>query len=295
MKKFILLLILLSHTYLSGSKEVSQGIEDMHVITNAFYGQDIDKINYKDAKVAMDIWIKKMASKLGASSTLLFFKDFDAVKKAKEEGSIDTLILSANSYLQHLEYCKAEFSQGWMKLEKDGKPFFRFVILRRKDLPSKKSYTMEYYRYSKISRTVAEVYGWERGIAFSFKAVAKPSKPVLDIFFKKADYGIVKEQSWLLMQELNPQLKEDIELVYTSDRIFVHIITLFSKHLSKKDKETYIKAIEAINETPEGKQLMELFKFNGLTKMGDSQFQEMENFYKRYQSLKQLHEKQNGE
>jgi len=291
MKTVVLFIVFLCSTYLLEAKEAEIKPAKMRVISNAFYGEDIDKINYKDAKMAMDIWLKKMADKLGASSTLSFFTDFDAVKKAKKAGAVDTLILSSHSYLKYLPYCKAEFSQGWMKMEKDGKPFFRFVILRHKNFAKKDEYVIDYYQYSKTSKLVAQMYAWENGLSFIFEPVPKRSKPVLDLFFHKADFAIVKEETWNLMQELNPQLSKELEVVHTSDRIFVDIITLFSNHLSQKDKDIYIRAIEAINTTPDGKQLMELFKFNGLTKMGEDQFRDMEQFYQKYKVLKAQHEK----
>jgi ABC-type phosphate/phosphonate transport system substrate-binding protein len=293
MKHFVLFVVLFSFTYLFANVQESSGnkLKNIRVIANAFYGEDIDKINYKDAKMAMDIWIKKMADKLGASSTLAFFTDFDAVKKAKKEGKVDTLILSAHSYLKYLPYCKAEFSQGWMKIEKDGKPFFRFVILGHKDFVKKDEYVVEYYQYSQTSKLVGEIYAWKHGLHTVFKPVAKSSKPVLDLFFHKADLAVVKEETWNIMQELNPQLTKELRVMHYSDRIFVDIITLFSNQLSQKDKDIYIKAIEAINTTPDGKQLMELFKFNGLTKMGEDQFKEMEKFYRKYQELKAQYEK----
>jgi len=288
--KFVFYVVIVLHTSFLGAMEAKTGQAKMRVISNAFYGEDIDKINYKDAKMAMDIWLKKMADKLGAISTLSFFKDFDAVKEAKKAQRIDTLILSANSYLKQLPYCKEEFSQGWMKLEKDGKPFFRLVILRQKDLPQKEEYSVHYYRYSNISKVLGKTYAWEHNLNFVFYPIAKSSKPVLDTFFHKADFAIVKEDTWNVMQKLNPQLTKELRIAYRSKRIFVDIITLFSKHLSQQEKDIYIRAIEAINDTPDGKQLMELFKFNGLTKMGDDQFLGMEAFYKKYQALKVEHE-----
>jgi len=291
MRTVLLFIVLFIQTSLFGAVEAEIKPSDMRVISNAFYGEDIDKINYKDAKMAMDIWLKKMADKLGASSTLSFFTDFDVVKEAKKAGKVDTLILSANSYLKYLPYCKSEFSQGWMKLEKDGKPFFRFVILRRKKLEPKEEYIVDYYKYAKISKLVGQMYAWQNGLKFVFEDTPKSSKPVLDLFFHKADFAIVKEETWNLMQELNPQLSQELVVVHKSDRIFMDIITLFSNQLSQKDKDIYIKAIEAINTTPDGKQLMELFKFNGLTKMGEDQFKEMEHFYQNYKKLKAQYEK----
>ena len=286
MKNFFIVLLLLLNGYLYATD-----IKDEIFISNAFYGEDIDKVNYKDAKTAMGIWLDELANQIGATSELIFYTDFKALQEDAKKGKVNTLILSPISYLKNLEYCKTHFHQGWLKRERDGKPFFSFVLLSRKDMQKKDKYMVHYFRYSTISKIVAQMYAWEHHQKFLFKKTPKESKPVLDLFFKKCDYAIVGEETWLLMQELNPQLKAKIKVVYKSDRIFVDLISLFSNKLSQRNRDTYFKAIAAINTTEAGKQLMRLFKFNGLIRIDDNQFKPLESYYQRYLKAKAIHEK----
>ena len=283
MKNFfvVFLLLIVYCSYLEAKEEI--------FISNAFYGKDIDKVNYKDAKIAMGIWLDELANRIGAKSELIFYTNFNELKKDAKKGKVDTLILSPISYLRNLEYCKSHFHQGWLKRQRDGKPFFRFVLLQRKDTYLKDEYLVHYFRYATTSKIVAQMYGWKYKKNFRFKKVAKESKPVLDLFFKKCDYAIVREETWQLMQELNPQLQEKIKIAYRSERIFLDLISLFSTQLGQKDREAYFKAIKAINTTEAGKQLMRLFKFNGLVRIDDNQFKALEDFYKEYQKAKVLH------
>jgi len=262
--------------------------KEQTIIINAFYGGDIDKVNYKDAKTAMDIWIKKLANKVGVSSKLLFYTDFSLLKQDIKDQKIDALILSPYSYLHHLQFCKKYFYQGWMKQEKDGKPFYKYVLLSKKNIDdSKDEYMLHYYKYSKISKIIAQTYSWEHQKKFIFQQTATESKPVLNLFFGKCDYAIVKEKTWYLMQELNPQLSQTLQTVYTSPRIFQDLIALFSKHLNQKDRDAYYKAITSLTTTPAGKQLMKLFKFNGLIYFKKDQLYPLEQYYKHYLQLKE--------
>jgi len=281
-KNFIVLLLsLLIYLDLNAQEDI--------FISNAFYGEDIDKVNYKDAKTAMRIWLNELANTIGAQSELIFYTDFHKLKEDATKGKVNTLILSPISYLKNLDYCKTHFHQGWLKRERDGKPFFRFVLLKRKDEKDKAEYKIHYFRYSTISKIVAQMYAWEHKKRFLFQKTPKESKPVLDLFFKKCDYAIVREETWNLMQELNPQLKEKIQIAYKSDRIFVDLISLFSNKLSDRNREAYFKAIRAINTTEAGKQLMRLFKFNGLIRTDDNQFKPLEDYYTNYLKAKAIH------
>jgi len=278
------IVLLLSLLLYSGS-EAKENI----FISNAFYGEDIDKVNYKDAKTAMKIWLDKLANQIGARSELIFYTDFAVLQEDAKRGKVNTLILSPISYLKNLRYCKNNFHQGWIKTERDGKPFFRFVLLSRKDMKKKDEYMVRYFRYSTISKTVAQMYGWKHHKRFTFQKTAKESKPVLDLFFKKCDYAIVKEETWNLMQELNPQLHDKLEVIYKSDRIFIDMISLFSNKLSDESKNVYLQAISAINTTEAGGQLMRLFKFNGLIRIDDNQFKALEDYYQQYLAQKAQH------
>jgi len=263
--------------------------KESFTISNAFYGEDIDKVNYKDAKTAMDMWIKELAKNMDAKSELTFYTDFDKVKQARAKGKVDMLLLSPISYLKNLHYCKTHFDQGWLKKEDDGKPFFRLIILKRKNSKVKKVYRVHYYEYSTTAKMVAEIYGWENYLQMTFQKTLKESKPVLDLFFKKCDYAVVQEHTWNLMQELNPQLTQKLEIVHKSKRIFVDLISLFSNRLSQKDKDAYFRVIGAINTTAAGKQLMRLFKFNGLIRIDNEQFSPLENYYQEYIQLREKH------
>jgi len=256
------------------------------IIINAFYGGDIDKVRYKDAKTAMELWIKKLADKVGVRSKLLFYRNFSKLKQDIEYQKIDTLILSSYSYLTYLHFCKQNFYQGWIKEEKDGKPFFRYLLLSTKKIKIKDEYKVDYYQYSNISKTIAQIYGWEHKKNFIFQKTSKESKPTLDLFFNKCDYAIVKEERWKLMQELNPQLTQTIKIIYTTPRIFVDIISLFSNHLSQKNRNIYYKSLNSLNTTSEGKQLMRLFKFNGLIRFRENQLYPLERYYAKYLKLK---------
>ncbi|WP_457743309.1 PhnD/SsuA/transferrin family substrate-binding protein [Sulfurimonas sp.] len=287
MKKFIaiLLLSIISISTLNAKPDL--------FISNAFYGEDLDSINYKDAKTAMNLWLQKTSKKLHTSSDLIFYDNFQTLKEDKDKHhKVDVLILSPYSYLQHLNYCKKNFTQGWLKSQKDGKPFYRFVLLKRKnDSINNKEIAIEYYQYHKISKLVVQKYAWNHHLDASYVAVGKMPKPVLDLFFKKCDMAIVSDKRWNLMKELNPQLAQQLELVDTTPRIFPDMISLFANSMSKKQRNVYFQALNDLKTTPSGKQLMRLFKFNALVRISNNQFISLEKFYKEYLRLKALHEK----
>ncbi len=286
MKKILVVLIVL----LIGISSLQA--EKKLLITNVFYGADMDKVSYSGAKIALKLWLKKTTRNLkGTTSQMLFYTDFNHLEKdIKDKGKIDTLIITSYSYLMHLDFCKKYFKGGWIKSEIDGKPLMSYVILKRKGVKIQKNATVRYYKYSKILKLILQKYAIKHNLNLNYETTKKESKPVLDLFFKKCDLAITNQFSWKLMQELNPQLSKSLVVVHKTERIFTSLISLFSKNMSNFKKKLYLKSIKDIRTTQSGKQLMQLFKFNKLLKLENNSFRGLEKFYKNYLILKKEHE-----
>ena len=261
------------------------------LIDNAFYGADMDKVAYNSGKLALNLWLKQMTkSTSDLDSRMLFYTDFDSLKKDTQDGKIDALILSTYSYVTYSSFYKKYFNNGWVKIEADGKPFFSYVILKRKGTQIKNNSIAHYHQYSKISKIVVEKYAMEHNLNLEYSGTKKESKPVLDLFFKKCDIAIVNQFSWELMKELNPQLSQSLEIIHKTDRIFTPMFSIFARKMNSQKNELYMKAIKAIRTTEDGKQLMEMFKFNAIIKLNQSQLSGVEKFYKNYLIMKKEHE-----
>jgi len=253
------------------------------LIKNAYYGADMDEVSYNGGKLALNLWLKKMDKKIsGATSKMSFYMDFHQLKKDTQDGNIDALIISSYSYMMHSDFYKKYFSKGWIKTEKDGKPFLSYVILKRKGTQIKKNSIVHYNKYSKMSKIIIEKYALKYNLNLKYISTKKKSKPVLDLFFKKCDVAIVNEFSWKLMQELNPQLSQSLVVIHKTDRIFAPLFSLFAKNMNSHKKKLYFKAIKEIATTEDGKQLMQMFKFNRLLKFNNSKLNGVEKFYNNY-------------
>jgi len=261
--------------------------EKIMLIDNAFYGEDMDKVSYEGAKLALKLWLKKMTQNIsGASAKISFYTEFSQLKKDIQEGKIDALIISSYSYVMHFDFYKKYFHDGWIRTEKDEKPFLSYVILKRKKAQIKQNSIVHYYKYSKISKIIIEKYALGHNLNLEYIGTKKKSKPVLDLFFKKCDIAIVNKFSWKVMQELNPQLSQSLVVMHKTDRIFSPEFSLFSKNMNNNKKEIYLKALNEIATTENGKQLMQMFKFNRLIKLDDAKLYGVEKFYKNYLIMK---------
>ena len=92
---------------------------------------------------------------------------------------------------------------------------------------------------------------------------SKITQVVLPVFFGKADACIVTHDSWEVMCELNPQLKKQLNVLAVSAPL-VATVTCFRHGFTEEFKQKVIKAVDLSSLRPEFKQLMAMFKTEGL-------------------------------
>lgn len=94
---------------------------------------------------------------------------------------------------------------------------------------------------------------------------AKVSATVLPVFFRTRDACIIDEPSFALMSELNPQVSRDLQVVARSDALADVVICLSeSGWPDDRFRHDIITALGDLPASPEGRQLLTLFKISRL-------------------------------
>ena len=113
-------------------------------------------------------------------------------------------------------------------------------LLKNKGLPSQKKYLKE--------------------VVVDYKA----TNVLLPVFFKKAKACIVTEVSLNLLSELNPGIKNDIKILYSSDYILLGLGCLNSKNKNTKAYSILKDIIPTLHTNEYGRQILKLFNADKL-------------------------------
>ena len=125
---------------------------------------------------------------------------------------------------------------------------------------------------------------------FTYRMLKKESKAVLDTFFNKSDVALVRSKTWKINCELNPQVGKKLQLIKSTDAIFMKNFSLISKKMSPIIKKKYLEALGRLNESVEGRQMMRMFKFNAIYPITTEQLKSLEDFYDEYLKIKSENE-----
>ena len=113
----------------------------------------------------------------------------------------------------------------------------------------------------------------------------KSNRSVLDVFFDKADAAVVYGSSYEIMTELNPNIKDTLNILAEypiKGRNFSYF-----RHDYPLIKELNAVAM-AFNNSPRGKQILEVFRTQEIDYCNVNELDAFDQYYKNYLHLKQL-------
>jgi|WetSurMetagenome_2_1015567.scaffolds.fasta_scaffold122348_2 ABC-type phosphate/phosphonate transport system substrate-binding protein len=101
----------------------------------------------------------------------------------------------------------------------------------------------------------------------------KATNVLLPVFFKKAKACIVTEMSLNLLSELNPGIKNETKILYSSDYILLGLGCMNSKKINTATYNLLKEIIPTLHTTEYGKQLLKLFNADKLVLFKDEYLQ----------------------
>lgn len=119
----------------------------------------------------------------------------------------------------------------------------------------------------------------------SVKVTPTASRVVLPVFFHQADACVVTRQFFELAAELNPQIERELTAIARIESLAQGIISVDTK-VPRESKQKVKEAFLALNQSPEGRQLLILFQVNSFTPFRPGYLKATEALYTEHQRLR---------
>lgn len=260
---------------LVGTAETAGEIAKPTVVHFAFAKSLFAGVNENDARASVKVYSQTIGDENGipTGSGPLILEGTDAMAKALQLNEVDLLSLTAEEFFtveDHglvgpllLTIVNRLFTEEYLLLVREESGIRQVEDLKGRNLiiPSDNR--------SSLAPIWLEVLCGEHGLGpagralTNITAASKTMHVILPVFFGKRDACIVTRNAWDVMGELNPQVKRQLRVVAVSKPV-VPIVTCFHRGLSETLKQRIIDAAEKSFAKPSFRQLMALFKTDGL-------------------------------
>ncbi|MHB1309143.1 MAG: phosphate/phosphite/phosphonate ABC transporter substrate-binding protein, partial [Limisphaerales bacterium] len=232
-------------------------------------------VNENDAKAALKVYAQTIGDQNGVhvSSAPELLEGTNAIAKAIKNKQADLFVLTAGEFfaLENLGLegplllakIRDNLTEDYLLLASEDSPLRKLEDLKGRSL------TISSDARSSLATLWLEVQCREQGLGSAMQLLAKVTfsakitQVVLPVFFGKADACIVTRASWEVMCELNPQLRKRLRIVAVSPSV-VPAVTCFRGGFTETAKRQVLRAVDLSSTKPSYKQLMAMFKTEGL-------------------------------
>jgi ABC-type phosphate/phosphonate transport system substrate-binding protein len=231
-------------------------------------------IKKNDALAAFKLWVETVGRNRGFVLTAEAdsYDPLDEVETRIRDKTVDLVIFTSMDYLQIAQGGPME--PVFAAIRKPEAMFDDYVVVTRRDrnltaLPALRGKSVAFFQTgANLGRQWMDVTLGESGLGSvndffgSHSDSTKASSVVLPVFFGKLDAGVVNRSNLETMQEMNPQLAAQLQVLTNSLCLPESVICLHKDYTELR--EDVLQGLAELHREPHGQQLLLVFKINKL-------------------------------
>lgn len=258
-------------------------------------------VDANDARAAQETWLRSVLNLINESSTQkgevksVFYPTVTAACEGFHKNEVDAIIILP---IEYLSMCNKESIIPALTSLTDGKYGDHYVLVTRKqdaiqDINELQS--TELILSIKGNNTLPKFWletellqkGYTSIETFFKKTttVSKTTQAILPVFFGNADVCLVPQKDLNIAMELNPQLKNKLEIIKQSES-FIRTLVCTQKEYYDTYFPLLKKLIEVLNSTPQGQQFLTLFRASRLKQFQPEHLQNINKIAQTYRDVK---------
>ncbi|WP_072680390.1 hypothetical protein [Arcobacter sp. LA11] len=248
----------------------------------------------KEAKIGSELWLKQMQEKdKNFKLEMIFYKDEKRLLDDYINKKISVIVSNAISYYENKKIIDSFSNHKWVMSLSEG-IFDKFYLIKNREL----KFDLESLKNKKIyyKNEMAKI--WldslifkekKKSIIKKYTKIEKANKLIFNIFFNKNELSIISKDTYESMLELNPQIKQKIEIVSESEAMFFDGIGFTRKDIcSEFEKMLELMRIKLVKKEKE----FDVLSFVDIQKvyiLKNNDLDKLDRFYKDYSNLKKIY------
>lgn len=278
------------------NKEFSFGLENKSLV----------RADYVDSKIALSLWMKDLGEKENTRINVIFYDNQkDIIADYTQNDKLDIIINDVVSYLENYPKINTASEFLWTLSTQKNSKFYRYYLIVNKksnikSLKDIKGKTVSVKENDSLAKLWFDKISYEtnhKSYTHIIKKqinVSKISRVVLSVLFEKADFAIVTKGTWDTMTEINPSIKNSIDILLQSKSIFVPIIGAAKKNKNQEGIKSevmkkFINTASRVKDSVRSKQIRSLIKFENAFILKPTDLDELFKFYEVYKALKKVY------
>ncbi|WP_121628653.1 PhnD/SsuA/transferrin family substrate-binding protein [Poseidonibacter antarcticus] len=248
--------------------------------------------SFKDARVALKVWLEDVAVRYEGKLNIEFYDNSDSLYNALKNNELDMVVLDLPFFFKNKKDILETCDNFWALNMLDDK-YSQYYLIAKKSLNAKNFKDIKGKTISLKKGNIGASVWLDKNSLISNKKSSKKitkrilekkkeSTAILNVFFNKSDFAIVRKKTWDIISELNPTISKKLEIVQKSEKIHIPFIGLFRKDINKLSIESFFKLSKDLNEIKGSQHIIALLKFNSLFRVNDDYLKNLDKYYNEY-------------
>lgn len=254
-------------------------------------------LDRENTQTAARLWANLMMRRKHGTAETRIFKSQDELEHELQSGKLDLVVMLPNEYLSLRN--RSLLEPLYISTRTNGL-YDTLLLVTRSDSGIT---TMRHLRgkslmhprgaANAVHRMWLETLTMRQGVRepdryfSSMKEVITSSQALMPVFFRRADACIISRNSFDVMTELNPQLRNQMHIIEETAPMVTGLICM-RRSCDQRQRESLKETLETLDRSVEGKQLLTLFRMSGLIPYRPSYLESSVVFLKRYTDLKNV-------
>lgn len=260
-----------------------------------FSSATFTKVNENDVMAALKVWLRMLSKERNIPTDLQprLLNSLQAIRESVRGNAVDAVALNTDEYWKIKDTLDKRICIVGIN---EGKPTEEYILLthqhsgirRIADLHNHSLVFFQSPRMSLASAWMDTVFaqgGFGRTVDFcQVTHVNKLQDAILPLFFRKIDACVVTRRGFKTMNELNPQISQQLRIIASSPEV---VPSLFAFRQTYNDplRQEIIAQLEKIISTPAGAQFLILFQAGSLKALPVSCLDSAFNLLSRHQQF----------
>ena len=252
--------------------------------------------SFKDARVALKVWFEDTATRHNAKSTVEFHDTSKSLFTALKNKQVDMVVLDLPFFIKNKKDILKIGNNLWSLNVVDDK-YTQYYLIAKKSSGAK-SFKDIKGKVLSLEKGTLGAYVWgdknsylsnKTSLSKSTKQILEKKKEsfaVLNVFFNKSDFAIIRKKTWDILTELNPSIKKKLEIIKKSEKNLIPFIGVFHKDTDKKATDLFFKLSKELKNVEGIEKMVELLKLNSIFKIEDEYLDVIDKYYSEYFILK---------
>ena len=275
------------------------GAEDSSRLRIGFTGSAFQDVSNTDIRAAVSVLIQKVAWQHFGKGESRFYDTLSEMTMDFKNRKIDVLATPVEEYMEMKKHLPLDpllmtASDNGSEMEllllvrkNSGIRNFRDLRGRTIVVPPRNPRCLDMYTAWLETMSMEEGSKGINSYFSSAKETRTVSKAVMTLFFRQADACVVTRQVFDLTAELNPQINRELMIISRRGKLSQGIIAV-DRRLTEETKERVRQAFLALHQTPDGQQILMLFKVRKLVPFVPGYLKATEALYAEHSRQKNL-------